>query len=568
MHFEWREKDEVNEAVVEKLSIDINVNKHIAQTLVQRGIEDFETAKNFFNPSKNDIHNPLLMKDMDKAVNRIQDALDNKENILVYGDYDVDGTTSVSLVYTFLRSYTQNIDYYVPDRFKEGYGISVQGIAFAAEQGVSLMIALDCGIRSIDICELAKERGIDMIICDHHLPGDTLPDAVAVLDPKRHDCTYPYKELSGCGIGFKLVQAMAESKGLPFSSIEEYLDLVSVSIASDLVDIQGENRVLAYYGLKRLNSEPRVGLQALIGQLPDGKELTISDIVFSIGPRINAAGRIDHAKNAVELLISREFKEAAKYTEVLQKNNEDRKETDSDITAEAIGRLDVDTKFTGKKSTVIYGDDWSKGVLGIVASRLVEQYYKPTIVFTQIDGVLTGSARSIKSFDIHTAIGQCGDLVEQYGGHMYAAGLTIKKENFEAFEKRFEEIAQEGLLNQELFPEIEYDVEIPIEAITPKFVEVLERMEPFGPGNMMPIFRSNGFTRAGKGRLLKEKHLKFSVPNNMGDYFDVIGFGLGDKIEVLESGKPFDMCYTLEYNIFRGQKNVQLKLRDIKYSEA
>lgn len=566
MYFKWRKKESVNPALVEHISESINVNPFLSKILVQRNVEDYETAKSFFNPLKSELHDPFLMKDMDLAIDRIQEALNNGENILIYGDYDVDGTTSVSLVYTFLKTYTPHIDYYVPDRFKEGYGISVEGIAYAVENKVDLMIALDCGIRSVDICALAKENGIDMIICDHHLPGDTLPNAVAVLDPKRKDCEYPFKELSGCGIGFKLIQAFAQEKGLPFESIEDYLDLVVVSIASDLVDIRGENRVLAFYGLKKLNSAPRMGLQALIGEVPVGKNFTISDIVFSIGPKINAAGRIAHARNAVELLIANDFYEAEKLTDVLHKNNDERKETDSDITIEAIKRLDEDPSFAAKKSTVLYGDQWSKGVLGIVASRLVEQYYKPTIVFSQIEDQLTGSARSIKNFDIHTAIGQCGDLVEQFGGHMYAAGLTIKKENFNTFQERFEEIAMKQLEKQELVPEVEYDIELPIDAITEKFVEILDRMEPFGPGNMMPVFRSNGFTRATRARVLKEKHLKFTLMNSSGQYFDVIGFSLGDKMHIIESGKPFDICYCLEYNVFRGERKIQMKLKDIKFA--
>lgn len=566
MYFKWRKKESVNPALVEHISESINVNPFLSKILVQRNVEDYETAKSFFNPLKSELHDPFLMKDMDLAIDRIQEALNNGENILIYGDYDVDGTTSVSLVYTFLKTYTPHIDYYVPDRFKEGYGISVEGIAYAVENKVDLMIALDCGIRSVDICALAKENGIDMIICDHHLPGDSLPNAVAVLDPKRKDCEYPFKELSGCGIGFKLIQAFAQEKGLPFESIEDYLDLVVVSIASDLVDIRGENRVLAFYGLKKLNSAPRMGLQALIGEVPVGKNFTISDIVFSIGPKINAAGRIAHARNAVELLIANDFYEAEKLTDVLHKNNDERKETDSDITIEAIKRLDEDPSFAAKKSTVLYGDQWSKGVLGIVASRLVEQYYKPTIVFSQIEDQLTGSARSIKNFDIHTAIGQCGDLVEQFGGHMYAAGLTIKKENFNTFQERFEEIAMKQLEKQELVPEVEYDIELPIDAITEKFVEILDRMEPFGPGNMMPVFRSNGFTRATRARVLKEKHLKFTLMNSSGQYFDVIGFSLGDKMHIIESGKPFDICYCLEYNVFRGERKIQMKLKDIKFA--
>ena len=566
MYYKWRKKEAVNPALVEHISASINVNSFLSKILVQRNIEDYETAKSFFNPLKSELHDPFLMKDMDLAIDRINEALNNGENILIYGDYDVDGTTSVSLVYTFLKTYTPNIDYYVPDRFKEGYGISVEGIAYAVENKVDLMIALDCGIRSVDITMLAKEKGIDMIICDHHLPGDTLPNAVAVLDPKRKDCEYPFKELSGCGIGFKLIQAFAQDKGLPFESIEDYLDLVVVSIASDLVDIRGENRVLAYYGLKKLNSAPRMGLQALIGEVPVGKSFTISDIVFSIGPKINAAGRIAHARNAVELLIANDFYEAEKLTDVLHKNNDERKETDSDITIEAIKQLDEDSSFAAKKSTVIYGDQWSKGVLGIVASRLVEQYYKPTVVFSQIEDQLTGSARSIKNFDIHTAIGQCGDLVEQFGGHMYAAGLTIKKENFNAFQERFETIAMKQLEKQELVPEVEYDIELPIDAITEKFVEILDRMEPFGPGNMMPVFRSNGFTRSTRARVLKEKHLKFTLMNEAGHYFDVIGFSLGDKMHIIESGKSFDICYSLEYNVFRGERKIQMKLKDIKFS--
>ncbi len=564
MEFRWKAKAKPNEVLVKQLSEAINVNASLAAILVQRGIENAQQAEKFFRPKLEDLYDPFLMKDMDKAIERIERSFEEQEKTMVYGDYDVDGTTAVSTVYSYFINFNQNMDYYIPDRYKEGYGISMAGIDFAHAHGFTLIIALDCGIRSNAQVAYAKSLGIDFIICDHHLPGDTIPDAVAVLDPKRKDCEYPYKELSGCGIGFKLIQAHCEKHGLPFSTIEDHLDLVAVSIASDMVDISDENRVLAYFGLKRLNENPRLGLQALMEGYARKDNYGITDIVFGIGPRINAAGRMADAKASVRVLIERDFNTAIKLSKVLHDHNTDRKELDTDITKAAIDMLENDAALRAKKSTVLRGDNWSKGVIGIVASRLIESYYKPTIIFSENEGMLTGSARSVKDFDIHEAIGACAEYVEQFGGHKYAAGLSIKMENFQAFADKFEQVVADSIHEDLTVPEIEYDLELNLDQISPKMLNIINQMSPFGPGNPFPVFCSTNLQVNGGAKILKEKHLKLSFKSLGKSNLDGIGFGLGHHFELVSNNKPFRVCYTLEENVFNGRTSIQLRLKDVK----
>lgn len=564
MAYRWTASPKLNDQKVEQLASSINVSNAIAALLLQRGVETYDQAKKFFRPQLTDLYDPFLMKDMDKAIERIQAAIANKERLLVYGDYDVDGTTSVSIVYSFFKKITNNIEYYIPDRYKEGYGISKIGIDYAVETGVKLIIALDCGTRSIELINYAREKGIDFIVCDHHLPGDELPQAVALLNPKRPDCPYPYKELSGCGIGFKLLQAYTQATEMPFEEAIKYLDLVAVSTCSDIVEIRDENRILVYYGLKKINEDPCIGLQALLQSYQIKQEYEVSDIVFGIGPKINAAGRIADAKSSVKLLIEEDFHQALNLAKTLNENNSERKDIDNDITKEALDILESSMELQQRKSTVLYSEKWHKGVIGIVASRLIETYYKPTIIFSEVNGMLTGSARSIKDFDVHDAIGACGDLVIQYGGHKYAAGLTIRKESFEAFTQRFEEIVSLNTSEELLTPEIEYDMELNFTDITPKFFAVLDQFKPHGPGNMVPIFRTNNLTDAGS-RIVKEKHLKL-IAYQKGIKFDGIGFNMSDVFPIISKGVPFDICYSLEMNEYKGNKNLQLKVRDIRTS--
>ncbi len=564
MEFTWRAKPLPSEEKIARLAGELNVHPHLASILIQRGIETYQQAEKFFRPKIEDLHDPFLMQDMEKAIERIDLAIARSEKIMIFGDYDVDGTTAVSIVYSFLcNRHTGEIDYYIPDRYKEGYGISKIGIDYAAENGFGLVIALDCGIRSNDLIDYANSKGVDFIICDHHLPGSTIPNASAVLNPKRSDCEYPYKELSGAGIGFKLIQAFAEKHGLPLDSIMEYIDMVAVSIASDLVDIRGENRTLAYYGLKKINENPSLGIQALLEGYQQKSALSISDIVFGIGPRINAAGRIADAKAAVAVLIEKDFNTARKLAKVLQDRNHERKELDNDITREAISLVETSPELLAKKSTVLFGNQWHKGVIGIVASRLVEQFYKPTIVFSENDGMLTGSARSVKDFDIHEAIGACSDVVEQYGGHKYAAGLSIRTENFEEFARRFEDIVKKKADGVPTLPEIEYDLQISLSDINTKMLNIVNQMAPFGPGNMIPVFRSNNLHSNGTARVLKDKHLKMTL-HQQGSGLDSIGFGMSHHIHTVSNRQVFNACYCIEENTFNGRTSIQLKLKDVK----
>jgi single-stranded-DNA-specific exonuclease len=557
---------EIDTALARTLQDELKLNPVLARLLVQRNIRTFEEARIFFRPSLDHLHDPFLMKDMDKAVDRINAAMMHNEKIVIYGDYDVDGTTSVALMYSFLKKHYPNIDYYIPDRYKEGYGISQAGIDWAKQQQCSLIIALDCGIKSIDKIAYATSIGIDFIICDHHLPGDEIPAAVAVLDPKRTDCTYPYKELSGCGIGFKLLQAYCNSHQISFDELTPYLDLVVVSIASDIVPITGENRTLAYFGLKQLNESPREGLKALLETAVSRKEISVSDIVFIIGPRINAAGRIDDAKNAVRLLLSETQFTAGSNAELLNQKNTERRQFDMDITKEALAILQDDI-YDQRRSTVIYREHWHKGVIGIVASRLTEVHYKPTIVLTQSNGVAAGSARSIAGFDIYSAIKECGDLLEQFGGHMYAAGLTLKLENVDKFIKRFEEVVSATIDENLLTPEIVVDDEIQLKDITPSFYNILKQFAPFGPGNMKPVFVTRNLTDTGYSRVVGNDHLKISLKDKDNYSGNGIAFGMAHFGELVRD-EPVDIVYTIEENEWRNVVRIDLMIKDIKPSNA
>ena len=563
-----------NSETIQKLAGELNIHPVLAQLLVQRGINTFDEAKHFFRPSLNDLHDPFLMKDMDKAVDRISNAILNKEKILVYGDYDVDGTTAVSLVYTFLHNQYVNVEYYIPDRYKEGYGISLQGIDYAKENGCNLIIALDCGIKSIDKIEYANSLGVDFIICDHHRPGSELPNAVAVLDPKRADCDYPYKELSGCGVGFKLIQAIAQQKGIVFEDLTQYLDLVAVSIAADIVPITGENRILAFYGLKLLNENPRPGFKAIL-ELSNFKkdEITVNDVVFLIAPRINAAGRIESGKSAVELLVSKNDNVAGLLGDGINEHNLKRKDLDASITEHALQLIEESEDHKYRKSTVLYNSAWHKGVIGIVASRLTEKYYRPTIVLTKSNdenNMVSGSARSVKDFDVYNAIESCSDLLEQFGGHMYAAGLTMKEENVEEFIQRFEEVVSSTIEDRMLVREVEIDAELNLNDINQKFFNILKQFAPFGPGNMSPIFKSSNVRDNGRGKVVGNNHLKLTLVQH-DDYqstFDGIAYQLGHHHPQVEQQDAFEIVYHIEENNFNNRTTLQLNIKDLKFVKS
>ncbi len=561
MQKRWVIRDADTEAV-ERLQQALNIPAALAMLLVQRGITTFEDARRFFRPSLEHLHDPFLMKDMDKAVDRILRALRNHEKILIYGDYDVDGTTSVALAYSFFKELGADVDYYVPNRYSEGYGISLQGIDYAHANGFKLVIALDCGIKAADKIEYASQRHIDFIICDHHLPDENIPKAVAVLDPKRTDCHYPYKELSGCGIGFKLISAVARKKHLGYDSVNKYLDFVVVSIAADIVPITGENRVLAYYGIQRLNKEPSEGLRALIELNQLKKPLTVTDLVFIVGPRINAAGRMDDARHAVRLLVSG-IEQASSHAQVLNKHNTDRKGFDSSITQEAIEMLQNDPEQQSRKTTVIFKSDWHKGVIGIVASRLIDLWYRPTIVFTESNGIIAGSARSVPGFDIYEAIYACRDLLEQFGGHMFAAGITMKRDNLDAFRRRFEEVVATSIDERLLIPEIEINAALDPADVTPKFYNILRQFGPFGPQNMKPLFVTQGVVDNGWTKVVGTDHIRFYVKKNEAN-LQGVGFGMAEHISKIKSGEPFDICYSLEENEWNGRKRIEMLVKDIK----
>ena len=561
----WTLKPEINPQITSKLAQELGVENTIAKLLVNRGIETFQQAKNFFRPNLNNLHNPYLMKDMDLAVARIEKAILEDENILVYGDYDVDGTTSVSLVSSYLKTIHPNIATYIPDRYTEGYGISFQGIDYAKDNEITLIIALDCGIKAIDKVKYGKEKGIDFIICDHHRPGDEIPNAVAVLDPKRSDCNYPYKELCGCGVGFKLIQALASERNQTIDNLVEYLDLVATAIAADIVPITGENRILAYFGLKVINHNPRIGIKAMIQQVKKEK-FTITDVVFIIAPRINAAGRIKHGNYAVELLTEMDFDTAVKFASEIEKNNTDRKELDKTITNEALQQI-RDNNEEQTFSTVVYAENWHKGVIGIVASRLIETYYRPTLVFTKSGDKFAASARSVKGFDVYNALEQCSEFIEQFGGHKYAAGLTLKEENYQNFKAKFEKVVQNTLPEELRTPEISIDAEINLAEITPKFFRILNQLEPFGPQNMKPIFTATGLRDNGYGKKVgaDETHLKLNIFQGSDQKtYNAIGFSLGNKHQITNTGKSFKAVFNIDKNHWNGNTSLQLLLKDIE----
>lgn len=593
MEKRWVIKEKGDAEIIEKLSQELDISEPLANLLVQRGIKSFEEARAFFRPDYSQLHDPFLMKDMDKAVSRIQKAIKLKEKILVYGDYDVDGTTAVALVYSFLKKIGAQLDFYIPDRYAEGYGISVQGIDYAAENNFKLIIALDCGIKAIDKIEYAKTKNVEFIIGDHHRPGEILPDAVAVLDAKREDCPYPYKELSGCGVGFKLAQALAQSKQIPFKHLEEYLDLVAISIAADIVPITGENRVLAYFGLERINKMPRKGVEAILkytsvrkarprnlNQAHNmfDKPLGISDLVFQLGPRINAAGRIESGKDSVRLLISKTTEEADVIADQINDLNTERRSLDSKTTEEALAIIENDPEQKNKKANIVFKPDWSKGVIGIVASRLIENYYKPSIVFTKSNGLLTASCRSVHGFDIYDAIESCSEYLEHFGGHTYAAGLSIKPENFDAFCCCFEKYVQDHITEASLVPQIKIDLSLSLNELNQKFYRILKQLAPFGPGNMLPVFQVEELIDTGKSRIVGEKHIKLDVVHKNTSGFPIAGiaFQLADKFDLIKSGTDyykkgntdkqtvFNLCFTLEENNWNGVKSLQLNVKDIK----
>lgn len=563
----WIIKSKPNPKIVEKLSSELGVENTIAYLLAQRGIENFDQAKVFFRPQLTDLHNPYLMKDMDKAVARIKSAISEKQSILIYGDYDVDGTTSVALLANYLESKKADVGTYIPDRFLEGYGISKKGIDYASKSGYSLIIALDCGIKALDKIEYAKAIGIDFIICDHHLPGEKLPDAFAVLDPKRPDCNYPFKELCGCGVGFKLVQALGEHFNDSIGDLVDYLDFVATAIGADIVPVIGENRILAYHGLKVLNSNPRPGFEAIIQGLKKDV-LSLTDVVFNIAPRINAAGRMKHADFAVTLLKANKLSKAKSIAEDIENFNIERRSLESEITKEALFQITAENDAK-KSTTVVYDSEWNKGVIGIVASRLLEVYYRPTIVFTKSDEFLTASARSVKGFNIYNALENCREFIEQFGGHKYAAGLTIKPKNLNAFKNAFENEVK-ATLNEELkTPEIIIDTKIELDDLNPKFCRILKQFSPFGPQNPAPIFATDSVIDTGYGRCVgkDEKHLKITVKKGESKSINAIGFGLGSKHSLVKYQANFNMAYTLDENVWDGKACLQLRIKDIKIDE-
>lgn len=554
-----------NEQEVEHLHEALGINPVLCRLLALRGIKDYDAAKSFFRMSLEQLHNPFLMLGMTEAVSRITEAIEWHEKIIVYGDYDVDGTTAVATVYSFLRSqYKGDLAYYIPHREREGYGVSKVGIDYAHEHGYTLMITLDCGIKSVELVKYAKTLGIDVIICDHHTPDDVLPPAYAILNPKQQNCNYPYKELSGCGIGFKLVSALAKKWNLPDEEAYQYLDLVATSIAADIVPIDGENRVLAHFGLKKVNENPSAGIRTLKQLAEAKKELSISDLVFVIGPRVNAAGRMDDARKAVELFIQEDPERIIEMAEALHSDNFDRKEVDKNTTEEALALLQNDTKLQQRKSTVLYQSHWHKGVVGIVASRLIDHYYRPTIVLTQSNEKVTGSARSVSGFNIYDAIHECRDLLENYGGHFYAAGMTMHPDNVGAFVQRFEEVVSGSIPPHLLVPEIEIDAEIKLAEIKQPFYNILKQFEPFGPANMRPVFLTRSvYDFRGNSRVVKEQHLRIVVHQHAGITIDGIGFGMADKFPIVANG-PFDVVYTLDENEYNGRTSLQMRIIDIK----
>lgn len=567
----YRNLDEQQKQIQKELSESLGISPILAQLLIQRDILTYEGARSFFRPDLSDLHDPFLMADMKTAVERLTKAMQTNEKILVYGDYDVDGTTSVALVYKFLKQIYSNIDFYIPDRYSEGYGISIKGIDFAAQNNFSLIIALDCGIKAISKIKYALTKGVEFIICDHHTPDEELPPAIAVLDPKRPDCQYPCKDLSGCGVGFKLMQAFASVNNIDFNQLIPLLDLVALSIASDIVPIMGENRILAFYGLKQINSNPSIGVKGIIDVCGLGdKEITISDIVFKIGPRINASGRMKQASEAVQLLVSKDTSFVKKKSNTINEYNNDRKGLDKKITNQALELISSDESQKNKKSIVVYNPDWHKGVIGIVASRLSEEYHKPSIVLTKSNGLASGSARSVSGFDIYKAIESCKDLLENFGGHMYAAGLSMKEENIAEFVERFENYVALNILQEQTYPQVDVDAVIEFKDITPKFFRVLKQFGPFGPGNMKPVFVSKKVFDYGTSRLVgkEQEHLKLElIDSSSENVMNGIAFKMSDYNDYLKALNPLDISYTLEENTFNGNTTIQLMIKDIKIKD-
>jgi single-stranded-DNA-specific exonuclease len=562
----WNIKYKGSNETVSNLQTSLNVDRVVATLLFHRNVTSFDQAKYFFRPELKSLHDPFLMKDMDKAISRIEKAIQKGEKILVFGDYDVDGTTAVATVYSFFKKFYSETAYYIPDRYKEGYGISFKGIDFAKENGYSLIIALDCGIKAIDKIDYANSKGIDFIICDHHLPGDDLPKAIAILDPKRNDCSYPYKELSGCGIGFKLIQAFAQKNNIPEKAYHKYLDLVATSIAADIVPITGENRILAYYGLEKINNEPRPGLKALISTNNISKGLNITSLVFIVGPRINAAGRLEHGSKAVELLVCEDENEAVEIAKEINTTNTQRKDLDLGTTSEAHLMMEKDPLTPHKKSTVLFNQGWHKGVIGIVASRLIEKYYRPTIVLTESDGKVTGSARSVRDFDVYSAIERCNDLLEQFGGHKFAAGLTLKKENIEAFRAKFEEVVSSTIKPEQLIPQIDIDTEIELHEINEKLIRILKQFAPHGPENMMPLFVSKNVLDTGWAKIVGTNHLKLEVfqAANPNFRFQAIAYDKGDFLNIFQRKIPADIVFKIQENEYKGNVSIQLVIEEIR----
>lgn len=560
----WTIKPKPEQTEIDRLAAVLNIDNLVAQLLLQRGITTYEEARKFFRPQLSDLHDPFLMKDMDIAVDRIEKAISDNENILVFGDYDVDGTTSVALLSSYLLTYYPNVATYIPDRYDEGYGVSYKGIDFAEDNGFSLIIALDCGVKAIDKVAYAKEKGVDFIICDHHRPGNELPDAVAVLDPKREDCEYPYDELCGCGVGFKLIQALGSRKGETIEDLIPYLDLVATAIGADIVPIMGENRVLAYHGLEVINSNPRIGFKAIINQIKK-TVLTITDVVFIIAPRINAAGRMEHGQHAVNLLTETNMEQAQKFAAKIEKYNIDRRSLDQEITEEALVQIQ-ENKEEERFTSVVYKDTWHKGVIGIVASRLTDTYYRPTLVFTKSGEKLAASARSVKGFDVYNALEGCSHCIEQFGGHKYAAGLTLLEEQYEAFKAQFEKVVSETIDPALLTPEITVDAKMEVKDINAKLMRILKQFAPFGPGNMTPVFMAEKLQDSGyaKGVGQEGAHLKLAVTQNGYGPVGGIGFNMGDKLSAVISRKPFDAVFSLDENEWQGNISLQLKLKDIR----
>ncbi len=567
MEKQWRISDP-EPTGSDTLQLQLNVDRIVARLLKQRHVENYEEARSFFRPDLNGLHDPFLMKGMPAAVERIKQAIQASEKVLVFGDYDVDGTTAVSIVYSFFKPLITNIDYYIPDRYKEGYGISYQSIDYAHENGFSLIIALDCGIKANDKIDYANQKGIDFIICDHHLPGPELPAAFAILDQKQADCPYPYKELSGAGIGFKLIQAYSATNKLPVDHCYAYLDLVAISIAADIVPITGENRVMAYYGLEKINSKPRAGIKALLNINQLKNAVTISTLVFTLGPRINAAGRIEHGSKAVELLTCEDEAQADEFAKAINETNLQRRDLDLGITTEAFEMLENDPAAKLRNSTVLFNSHWHKGVIGIVASRLIEKHYRPTIILTESDGKITGSARSVREYDVYSAIEKCGDLLDQFGGHKFAAGLTLQKKNIEAFKTRFEEVVSGSITQDQLVPKIEVDAEVEFYEITDKLLRILKQFAPHGPENMTPLFCARSVFETGWGKVFGVNHLKLELfqKSNPNIRFQAIAYDKGDFIHFFQRKIPMDIVFKIQENEYNGTTTLQLVIEDLKVS--